>query len=52
MGEAVEKVPTVLIRDAPVSFDNKVYGSADMAMTNDECIFMGIFNASKRKPSK
>jgi coenzyme F420-0:L-glutamate ligase len=49
MGEAAEEVPAVLIRDAPVDFDDKVYGPADMAMSDDECIFMGTFNASKRK---
>ncbi|MGQ9725530.1 MAG: coenzyme F420-0:L-glutamate ligase [Candidatus Bathycorpusculaceae bacterium] len=41
MGEANEKIPMVLIRDAPVEFDNNSYGSEDMMMPFKECIFMG-----------
>jgi len=41
MGEANEKTPIVLIRDAPVEFENKCYGSEDMTMPFKECIFMG-----------
>jgi coenzyme F420-0:L-glutamate ligase len=40
MGEASEKTPIVLVRDAPVEFDNKSYGSEDMMMPFNECIFM------------
>jgi coenzyme F420-0:L-glutamate ligase len=40
MGEAAEKVPVVLIRDAPVDFDDGVYDSTDMMMPFKECIFM------------
>jgi coenzyme F420-0:L-glutamate ligase/coenzyme F420-1:gamma-L-glutamate ligase len=40
MGEATEKTPLVLIKDAPVNFDDGVYGSADMMMPFEECIFM------------
>ncbi|MGA3190967.1 MAG: coenzyme F420-0:L-glutamate ligase [Candidatus Bathyarchaeia archaeon] len=40
MGEATEKTPLVLIKDAPVDFDGSVYGSADMMMPFKECIFM------------
>jgi len=40
MGEAAEKTPVVLIKDAPVDFDDNVYGSADMMMPFKECIFM------------
>jgi coenzyme F420-0:L-glutamate ligase len=43
MGEAAEKTPLVLIRDAPVDFDDGTYGSADMMMPFEECIFMGTF---------
>jgi coenzyme F420-0:L-glutamate ligase len=43
MGEASEKTPVVLIRDAPVDFDDKVYGSAEMMMPFKECIFMNTF---------
>ncbi|MEM3536713.1 MAG: coenzyme F420-0:L-glutamate ligase [Candidatus Bathyarchaeia archaeon] len=40
MGEAAEKTPAVLIRDAPVDFDDGVYGSEDMKLPFKECIFM------------
>ncbi len=46
MGEAAEKTPFVLIRDAPVDFDDGVYGSADMMMPFKECIFMNAFGYS------
>jgi len=45
MGEAAEKTPVVLIKDAPVDFDDGVYGSADMMMPFKECIFMNAFLA-------
>jgi coenzyme F420-0:L-glutamate ligase len=40
MSEAVEKVPIVLIKNAPVDFDDGVYGPADMMMPLKECIFV------------
>ena len=43
MGEAAEKTPIVLIKDAPVDFDETAYGSEEMMMPSDECIFMGTF---------
>jgi coenzyme F420-0:L-glutamate ligase len=46
MGEAAEKTPFVLIKDAPVDFDDGVYGSADMMMPSNECIFMNAFGNS------
>jgi F420-0:gamma-glutamyl ligase len=46
MGEATEKTPIVLIKDAPVDFDEGVYGGADMMMPSKECIFMGTFVSS------
>jgi coenzyme F420-0:L-glutamate ligase len=46
MGEAAEKVPVVLIKDAPVDFDDGVYGSADMMMPFKECIFMNTLQRS------
>jgi len=45
MGEAAEKTPIVLIRDAPVDFDEAAYGFEEMTMPSDECIFMGTFAA-------
>lgn len=41
MGEAAEKTPIVLIRNAPVEFEDKRYGSRDMMMAFEECLFMG-----------
>lgn len=43
MGESIEKTPVVLIRDAPVDFDDGVYSSTDMMMPLNECIFMNTF---------
>ena len=40
MSEAAEKVPIVLIKNAPVNFDDGVYGPADMMMPLKECIFV------------
>jgi coenzyme F420-0:L-glutamate ligase len=46
MGEAAEKTPVVLIRNAPVNFDDGVYGSAEMMMPFKECIFMNALGRS------
>ena len=46
MGEVAEKTPIVLIKDAPVVFDECAYGSADMMISPDECIFMNAFRCS------
>jgi coenzyme F420-0:L-glutamate ligase/coenzyme F420-1:gamma-L-glutamate ligase len=43
MGEATEKTPIVLIKDAPVDFDDRVHGSEEMMMPFKECIFMRTF---------
>ena len=43
MGEAAERTPVVLIKDAPVDFDDNVHGSAEMMMPFKECIFMNTF---------
>jgi coenzyme F420-0:L-glutamate ligase/coenzyme F420-1:gamma-L-glutamate ligase len=48
MGEAAEKTPVVLIKDAPVDFDDGVYGSADMMMPFKECIFMNAFKCQQK----
>jgi len=45
MGEAAQKTPVVLIKDAPVIFDDGVYSSENMMMPLNECIFMGTFQA-------
>jgi coenzyme F420-0:L-glutamate ligase len=46
MGEAAEKIPVVLIKDAPVDFDDGIYGSADMMMPFKDCIFMNTLECS------
>jgi coenzyme F420-0:L-glutamate ligase len=46
MGEAAEKTPIVLIKDAPVDFDDGIYGPAGMMMPFEECIFMNAFGYS------
>jgi coenzyme F420-0:L-glutamate ligase/coenzyme F420-1:gamma-L-glutamate ligase len=43
MGEATEKTPVVLIKDAPVDFDEGVYGSKGMMIPFNECLFMSTF---------
>jgi len=40
MGETSEKIPAVLIKEAPISIDDGVYGSKDMALPPEQCIFM------------
>lgn len=43
MGEARERTPVVLIRDAPVDYDDGAYCGVDMMMPFKECIFMKPF---------
>lgn len=43
MGESTEKTPIVLIKEAPLDFDDGVYGSRDMAMPLEECIYGSLF---------
>lgn len=44
MGEADERTPVVLIREAPVDFNDGTYDGQDMMMPFDECLFMGTFS--------
>ena len=46
MSEAAEKTPVVLIKNAPIDFDDGVYGSKEMMMPFKECIFMSVFGYS------
>jgi len=46
MGETAEKTPVVLIKEAPVEFDDNARDSADMMMPFKECIFMNAFGYS------
>ncbi|NWG11801.1 coenzyme F420-0:L-glutamate ligase [Candidatus Bathyarchaeota archaeon] len=43
MSEAAEKTPVVLVKDAPVEFDDGAYDSAEMMMPFKECIFTSTF---------
>jgi len=49
MGEAAQKTPVVLIKDAPVELDEGVYGSEDMKISLSECIFMGVLHSNSRQ---
>ena len=44
MGESAEKTPVVLVRDAPLEFDDSVHGPAEMMMPPKECIFMNTLS--------
>lgn len=48
MGETSEKIPAVLIREAAVNFNDKVYGPEDMALPPEQCIFMNSFKPKKK----
>ncbi len=48
MGEAIEQIPVVLIKGAPVDFDDAVHGAAEMMMPFDQCIFMSIIERQSR----
>ncbi len=52
MGEATEKTPIVLIREAPLEFDGGAYDAGDMKMPAGECAFMGVFQADSRGSGK
>jgi len=49
MSEVDERIPIVLIRDAPVIFDEGAYGFADMMISPDKCIFMNSFEYSEKQ---
>ena len=53
MGEAAERTPIVLIRDAPIVITKKIYDSKDMRIPPQKCIFMtNIKSAHKEKNAK
>jgi coenzyme F420-0:L-glutamate ligase/coenzyme F420-1:gamma-L-glutamate ligase len=52
MGETVEKIPVVLVRGAPVEFDNGAYGSKDVMMPPEEDIFASTFSNGLRRLRK
>jgi coenzyme F420-0:L-glutamate ligase len=43
MGEAAEKTPVILIKDAPVDFDDDTHDSEEMMMPFKECIFTNTY---------
>lgn len=49
MGEAGETTPIVLIKDAPVNFDEDSYDSSDMAIPSNMCIFMSNLESVKNQ---
>lgn len=46
MGETTKQVPIVLIKDAPIDFDEGIYGGSDTMMPADECLYMSVFQRS------
>lgn len=48
MGEAKERTPIVLIKEAPVDYEEGFYGSADMMMPFKDCIFMNTFRCHRK----
>lgn len=52
MGEAAEKTPIVVIKGAPLDFDEGVYSSESMMMPFKECIFMETFLSETRCSEK
>ncbi len=46
MGEGAEKTPVVLIKDAPIVYDENSYGSVDMMIPPEECIFINALGPS------
>jgi coenzyme F420-0:L-glutamate ligase len=43
MRENAEKIPAVLIKNAPVVFEENVYDAKDMSISFQECLFSGTF---------
>lgn len=46
MGERDEKVPIVLVRDAPVVFTDRKIDASEMVIPIEECMYMGVFTRS------
>ncbi len=47
MGEAAEKTPVVLIKDAPLDFDDEAHDSKEMMMPFKQCIFMNTYKDAR-----
>lgn len=47
MGEGSEKTPIVLIKDAPVVYDEGIYGSEDMMIQPERCMFINALKSSR-----
>jgi coenzyme F420-0:L-glutamate ligase/coenzyme F420-1:gamma-L-glutamate ligase len=52
MGEANERTPVVLVREAPLDFDDEVHGAAEMMMPFNQCIFMSIIERQMHSGKK
>ena len=48
MGESDEKVPAILIRDAPVVFTEEGISMDNMVISSEECVFMSGFHLSAK----
>lgn len=52
MGEATEMIPVVLVKQAPVDFDDQVHGSEEMMMPFQDCIFMNAYEGKNYRNKK
>ncbi|MGD8565506.1 MAG: coenzyme F420-0:L-glutamate ligase [Candidatus Bathyarchaeota archaeon] len=52
MGEAAEKTPIVLIRNAPIVLNKKAYDSKDMMILPHNCVFMTNIKSAHKKHNK
>lgn len=52
MGESNEKIPAVLIRNAPVVFTQENIKVNEMIISSEECVFMSGFHLSTKSHSK
>lgn len=44
MGEAGEKIPFAIVRNAPVKFTNRIPRKNEMFVKPEDCIFSGVYN--------
>ena len=52
IGESDEKIPTVIIRNAPVVFTEENITMDDMRISSEECVFMRGFHLSAKSDFK
>ncbi len=51
MGEGAKKAPIVLIRDAPIVYDDEIHESPDMMISPEKCIIINALRPSKHLSS-